>query len=297
MASKPGGLGRGLAALIREQPVEGASTEPPRQVPVDRIRPAPWQPRRHFRPESLAELADSIRSRGVLQPLLVRPVGEGYELIAGERRWRAAVEAGLADVPVRVLDVDDRGAMELALIENLQREDLNPIEEAEGYHQLMERYGLTQDDIAQRVGRARATVANALRLLTLPEPVRSLIAEGSLSAGHAKALLSLPSAEEQTAVARRVVREGLSVRETERLAARTARPKRGRKPPSTEIPESHLRDLSERLQRKLGTAVRLLPPRVRADGRRTRGEITIEFYTADDLDRVMVILGVLDEGL
>jgi ParB family chromosome partitioning protein len=233
----------------------------------------------------------------VLQPLLVRPVGEGYELIAGERRWRAAVEAGLADVPVRVLDVDDRGAMELALIENLQREDLNPIEEAEGYHQLMERHGLTQDEIAQRVGRARATVANALRLLTLPEPVRALIAEGSLSAGHAKALLSLPSAEEQTAVARRVVREGLSVRETERLAARTARPKRGRKPPSTEIPESHLRDLSERLQRKLGTAVRLLPPRVRADGRRTRGEITIEFYTADDLDRVMVILGVLDEGL
>ena len=299
MAAKTGGLGRGLAALISERPTgSGAVAEPAQKAAVDRIRPAPWQPRRRFSPESLSELAESIRQRGVLQPLLVRAQPDGtFELIAGERRWRAAMQAGLAEVPVRVVEVDDRGAMELALIENLQREDLNPIEEAEGYRQLMDRYGLTQDEIAQRVGRARATVANALRLLTLPEPVRELIREGAISAGHAKALLAAPTPEAQTALARRVAREGLSVRETERLATRSSNPRKNRRPALSEIPEAHLQDITERLQRRLGTAVRILPPQVRANGRRIRGEVSIEFYTADDLDRIMVLLGLSDEGL
>ncbi len=297
MASKTGGLGRGLAALIRDNTTTGVSIENPQRASVDRIRSASWQPRRTFRAESLAELAESIRSQGILQPLLVRTVSDGYELIAGERRLRAAIEAGLTEVPIRVVDVDDRGAMELALIENLQREDLNPIEEAEGYRQLIERHGLTQEDVARRVGRARATVANALRLLSLPAPVLEWIKEGTLSTGHAKALLSLPLAEEQIALARRIVREGLSVRETERLAARTVSPRRSRRSASSNIPEAHLRDMTERLQRKFGTAVRLTPPRIQANGRRAPGELIIEFYTPDDLDRLMVILGLSDEGL
>lgn len=302
MSAKHGGLGRGLDALIRARPTpeKSAPTEPAEEVlhvPVARIRPAPWQPRRRFDAAALAELVESVRARGVLQPLWVRPVADGYELIAGERRLRAAVEAGLVEVPVRVMAVDDRGAMELALIENLQREDLDPLEEAEGYRQLVEQHGLTQDEIAQRVGRARATIANALRLLTLPTPVRELIEKRELSAGHAKALLGLTIAEEQIALARRAAREGLSVREVERLVARASRPKRARRPAASDVPEAVLRDLTERLQRKLGVAVRLKPSRALADGRRVRGEITIEFYSADDLDRLMVLLGVSDEGL
>lgn len=302
MSAKHGGLGRGLDALIRARPApeKTATTESAEEVlrvPVARIRAAPWQPRRRFDAAALAELVESVRARGVLQPLWVRPTADGYELIAGERRLRAAVEAGLAEVPVRVMDVDDRGAMELALIENLQREDLDPLEEAEGYRQLVEQHGLTQDEIAQRVGRARATIANALRLLTLPAPVRELIEKRELSAGHAKALLGLTIAEEQITLARRAAREGLSVREVERLVARASRPKRMRRPAASDVPEAVLRDLTERLQRKLGVAVRLKPSRALADGRRVRGEITIEFYTADDLDRLMVLLGVSDEGL
>jgi len=292
-----------LDALIRARPATEQTPESPpargeiERIPIARIRAAGWQPRRHFRVEALSELVESVRAHGILQPLLVRAVGDGFELIAGERRLRAAAEAGLAEVPVKIMEVDDRGAMELALIENLQREDLDPIEEAEGYRQLAERHGLTQDEIAQRVGRARATIANALRLLSLPEAVRELIASGALSVGHAKALLGLAIPEEQTALARRAVREGLSVRELERIVARAARPKRVRRPAASDVPEALLRDVTERLQRKLGAAVRVTPSRALASGRRARGEIAIEFYTADDLDRLLVILGVSDEGL
>ncbi len=301
MTAKHGGLGRGLGALIRESPrlerVEESAPGEIARVPVTKLRAAPWQPRRRFRPESLAELVESIRSRGVLQPLLVRAAGDGYEVIAGERRLRAALEAGLMEVPVKVMAVDDREAMELALIENLQREDLDPIEEAEGYRQLAEKYRLTQEEIAQRVGRARASVANALRLLTLPEAVRAMIEEGALSAGHAKALLGLTIPDEQIALARRAAREGWSVRETERQVARAARPRRARRSPAPDVPETHLRDLTDRLQRKFGTAVRIHPSRALANGRRVKGQILMDYYTADDLDRLMVLLGVSDDGL
>jgi ParB family chromosome partitioning protein len=295
MAAKHIGLGRGLNALIKETPAEPAAEEAAAgaiRVPLSAIRKNPWQPRRQFEAAPLAELVQSVKECGVLQPLLVRGSGAGYELIAGERRLRAAQDAGLADVPVIVMDVSDRGALELALVENLQRADLNLIEEAEGYRALMEKFSLTQEDVAQRVGKARPTVANALRLLELPDTVKRLVAERQLSPGHAKALLGIEIAREQELLAGRAVDEGLSVRTLERIVARVRRAPNKPRAAKSDLPEEHLRYLLDQLHQKLGTSVRITPTRTLANGKKTRGCIEIDFHTGDELDRILVILGL-----
>lgn len=299
MSNKPGGLGKGLGALIREIPREAAPSAAPapsevRKVPLSAVQPGALQPRKAFRAEPLDELIRSIRERGILQPLLVRAAGGRFELIAGERRLRAAAAAGLTEVPVKVMQVTDREALELALIENLQREDLNPIEEAEGYRALADRFQLTQDQIAEKVGRARASVANALRLLGLADPVRAMLQEGALSVGHAKVLLGLTIADEQTLFARQTVKQGWSVRDLEREVARAHRPQRRRSAARPDIPETHLRDMQDKLQQKLGTAVHVYPSRTLSTGRRAKGRIEIDYFTGDDLDRLMLVLGISD---
>ena len=293
MATKHG-LGRGLGALIQEVPMESA---PPSaggltRVPLGTIRPNPWQPRRQFAPEALQELVSSIRERGVLQPLLVRRAGDSFELIAGERRLRAAGEAGLADVPVRVMEVTDAEALELALIENLQRQDLNAVEEAEGYKMLVDRFSLTQDEVAQRVGKARVSVTNALRLLGLPDRVKGMLVEGSLTVGHAKVLLGVAIPQEQSLLADRVTRESLSVRDLERIIERSQRVPRKPRNLRDDIPASHVAYLSDRLHQHFGTAVRLQPCRTLANGKKLKGSVEIEFYSNEDLDRILSLLGV-----
>jgi ParB family chromosome partitioning protein len=243
----------------------------------------------------LDELVQSVRERGVLQPLLVRAAGEGYELIAGERRLRAAVAAGLAEVPVRTMAVSDREALELALIENLQREDLDPIEEAEGYRMLGERFQLTQEQIAERVGKGRASVANAMRLLGLPEAVRVMLEDGRLSVGHAKVLLGLSIPQEMESLARQSVKDGGSVRDLERAVDRLRRGPRRRRSALPDVPAPHVRDIEDRLKQKLGSSVQITPSRTLANGRKASGRIEIEFYSADDLDRLMLILGLTEE--
>ena len=294
MATKHG-LGRGLSALLQEEPREApapGTSAGIQRVPVDRISPSPWQPRRHFGPEALGELVESVRDRGVLQPLLVRKVGESYELIAGERRWRAARAAGLAEVPVMVMDASDHVALELALVENLQREDLNIIEEAEGYRVLAEKFGLTQEEIAKRVGKARASVTNTLRLLGLPEQVRGFLSEGLLSPGHAKVLLGVPIEAEQCLLAERVVQQNLSVRELERMVARSARGPRKRAEKHTTLPDTYLTNLSDVLHRHFGTSIRVVPCGTLGSGKQAKGWIEIDFYSNEDLDRILELLGL-----
>ncbi|MGQ9662550.1 MAG: ParB/RepB/Spo0J family partition protein, partial [Kiritimatiellia bacterium] len=298
------GLGRGLSALIREGTATPAQPPPAAarsaagilKVPIEKIKRSYWQPRRIFDPEALAELTESIRQKGVLQPLLVRAKPDGYELIAGERRLRAAREAGLHEVPVIVMDVADNAALELALVENLQREDLNPVEEAEGYRTLMERFELTQEQIAERVGKARSSVANALRLLDLPEEVKQLVAGGELSAGHAKALLALEIAEERVLYARRAVQEALSVRQLEKFVQKAARPPRRPRVFRADLPKDHIAYITERLQRHLGTSVRVTPCRTFANGKKGRGVIEIDFYSNEDLDRILACLGLQENS-
>lgn len=258
-------------------------------LPLDRITPSVLQPRKDFVQESLDELAASIREQGIVQPLLVRRRGEVYELIAGERRWRAARQAGLSEAPVLVREVDDLTALELMLIENLQREDLNPVEEALGYQQLMTQFHLRQEDVALKVGRSRAAVANALRLLKLEPDLQSMVRDGRLSVGHAKVLLGLESPERQRQLAERVLEAGLSVREVEALAAR-AHPAPQTSPtgsvPAAPLPRDlHLVDLEERLQQRFGSRVQLRY-------RKGKGSVTIQFYSDDDLSRLLEIFSV-----
>jgi len=323
MAAKKTGLGRGLNALIsqgtpastgaaRKQapalkseakaaaPVAEPASEHPREVPVHLIIANPWQPREHFGEEALEELTASIREMGVLSPLLVRKRrqdGSGYQLIAGERRFRAAQRAGLKTVPVLVRDLSDQEALEIALVENLQRQDLNIIEEAEGYQRLAEEFSLTQEKIAERVGKARATVANAMRLLALEPVVRGMAADGRLSAGHAKVLLALEIEEEQLILANACVRERWSVRELERQVRRrlTPKPKTKAGGGKTDIPSDHLQYLIDRLHRRLGTSVRIQPTRSLPNGKKQRGKVEIDFYSNDDLDRLLEMLGLSGE--
>ena len=301
MAGKHG-LGRGLSALIRETPAmpEGpaAASDPKdgvQRVDVTRIKPSPWQPRRHFDRAALEELSQSIRTHGVLEPLIVRRVDDSYELIAGERRWRAAGEAGLTQVPVLVVEATDNQALELALIENLQREDLNAIEEAEGYRALGDKFGLTQDEIAQRVNKARASVANALRLLSLPDEVRKFVAEGLLSSGHAKVLLGLAIAEEQCKLAERVIKDGLSVRDLERVVEHLKRVPRKKRESHDDMPPSHVTYLMDRLHQHFGTAVHIEPCRTLGNGRKAKGQLVIDFFSNDDLDRILELLGMAEK--
>lgn len=300
MAAKHVGLGRGLGALIKDAQVSqpsvaetgsGAGTT---QAPITSIRKSPWQPRRRFEQEAQAELVESVRERGVLQPLLVRRIGVDYELIAGERRLRAAQEAGLATVPIILMEVSDREALELALVENLQRADLNLIEEAEGYRALAEKFSMTQEDISKRVGKARATVANAMRLLDLSDKVKRLVAERQVSPGHAKALLGLEIPREQELLADRVIEEGMSVRTLERIVARLRKPAKKPRAEKQDIPASHLQYLLDRLHQRLGTSVRITPCRTLSNGKKVKGVIEVDYFSSDDLDRLLIILGVTE---
>ncbi len=258
------------------------------KVPVGRVCPSSLQPRRDFPAESLAELADSIREQGILQPLVVRRQGEKLELIAGERRWRASQLAGLTEVPVIVREADDTTALELMLVENLQREDLNPVDEAQGYSELMERFRLTQDAVATKVGRSRAAVANALRLLRLPTAVQGLLREGKISTGHAKVLLGLTGLALQSEAAERVVKEGMSVRQAEELVARMTAPapapEPGRPPGAVIARDPHVVEVEDRLRQRLGTKVTLRY-------KQGRGQIDIRFYSDDELERFLDLVG------
>ena len=279
---KPSGLGKGLAALLGD---EFTAAEPVTStLPVSQIEPFSGQPRKNFDPEALSELADSIREHGIIQPLTVRKLSSGYyQIIAGERRWRAAKQAGLREVPVVIIEADDRKAMELAMIENLQREDLSPMEEAEGYKALVEDYGLTQEQAAQRVGKSRSAVANALRLLALSPALRQMVEDGRLSAGHARALLALsPALQEQAAAT--IVKSNLSVRQTEQLVKRLqAEPKPEKKPSPT---VNYVAEAERELSGKLGRACHI------AHGRK-KGRIEIEYYGVDDLNDLLEALGRL----
>jgi ParB family chromosome partitioning protein len=261
---------------------------PVRRVPLDSVKASSLQPRRFFPDESLAELAQSIREQGVLQPLVVRKRNDVYELIAGERRWRAARQAGLNEVPVIVREADDATVLQWMLVENLQREDLNPMDEAQGYAELMERFGFTQETVAAKVGRSRAVVANALRLLKLPREIQGLLQDGRLSTGHAKVLLGLPSATSQVSTAERVVNERLSVRQAEELVSMLTTapaPARTRATPAATVRDPHVQALEDQLRDRLGTRVHLRY-------RQGRGQIDIRFFSDAELERVLEIVGV-----
>ena len=301
-------LGRGLGALMGEntpliqpastpsvQPVMATPTAPDnrervQRVPLNRVRPCPLQPRKDFSDEALRELADSIREQGIVQPLIVRERGGYFELIAGERRWRAAQLLNLAEVPVIAREADDRAVLELALIENLQRENLNAVEEAHGYARLAEQFQLTQEDIAAKVGKSRAVVANSMRLLKLPDIVQKYLSDGRLTVGHAKVILGLSDEKQQQLAAERVIKEGLNVRQTEGLVAKLQK-----KGPRTKehgaitlaLPagDPHVADLEAKLREVFATKVQL-------HYMQGKGSVEISFFSEDELERILQILGV-----
>jgi len=273
-------LGKGLGALIPEKGVpEGEGKRPLQQCGIEEVHPNPFQPRKAFSDEQLQELVDSIREKGILQPLLVRRRSDGYELIAGERRWRAAQRAGLREIPILVRDVSDSEMLELSLIENIQREDLNPIEEAEAYKRLMEQFHLTQEEISKKVGKDRSTIANTVRLLKLPPEIKLSLAQGKITMGHARAFLSLDGVDKQRLLWKKLLSAGLSVRQTESLVKRLRT--RSSPPPRRSHPEWS--GLIEEIQRVLGTKIRIL-------GDRRRGKIEIHFFSPDELDRIIELL-------
>ena len=279
-------LGRGLSALIPQAavPQDGAQSQRGvSRLPVDLISRDETQPRKVFDDAKLHELAESIRTQGILQPILVRRDGPRYRLIAGERRWRAAQLAGLDQVPVLIREAGDAEAFELALVENLQRADLNPVEEAEGFRRLIDEFGLTQEQVSTRVGKERSSVANALRLLGLPDTVKGMLSDGVLNMGHARALLGITGVAEMLELARKVAAEQLSVRETERLVKQQRAPaKEPSKPVGTASTPAN-RAVVEELQRLLGTKVRLTE-------RGGKGTLEIDFFSYEDLDRLLVVL-------
>jgi ParB family chromosome partitioning protein len=274
-------LGRGLGALLSSDKTIDLGAEPT-EVDVEAIVPSPMQPRSHFDEGSLEGLADSIRSHGIVQPLLVRRQGEGYELIAGERRWRAAKLAGLTKVPVVVRDVPDKDLLEIALIENIQRENLNAIEEAQAYKRLIETVGLTQEELAARVGRDRSYITNYLRLLKLPDDLQQLVVEGRLSTGHARTILGLSHVDLQRRVARQVIDGGLSVRATEHLVRKAVE---GTPAKTASTVDPNIRAAETKLRRALGTQVRIV--QLRGDG---QGKLEISFFSNQDLDRIYNLL-------
>ena len=286
--SKELGLGRGLNALLGDpdlQPQgEGAVS-----IPISQVEPGLNQPRKRFDPEALADLAQSIRLHGIIQPLTVRRLASGYyQIIAGERRWRAAKEAGLSEVPALIIEADDRKVMELALIENLQREDLNPAEEARGYQSLMEDYGLTQEQVAQRMGKSRPAIANTLRLLALPQDLMELVESGQLSAGHARAILAAPTAALQRQAAKRVIQGQLSVRQTEALV-KALQKERQDKPKEQPQLQLYLGELEKDLSGRLGRKVTI-------SHKGKKGKIQLEYYDSQDLEGLLALLQGLGGG-
>jgi len=283
-------LGKGLDALIPDLGDVAEITRSPSAAQTDyflceteMIRPNRYQPRRQFSPEELESLADSVRSQGIIQPLLVRPDDSGYELVAGERRLRAASLAGLDRVPVIVRDVSDAKMLEISIVENIQRENLNPMEEAEAYYRLINEFDLTQDQAAGRVGKSRSAVANFLRLRQLPSPIKTSIMGGALSMGHARALLGADTAAKQEAAWREVVAKKLSVRETEALVKRINAKAAPTHTPKPTPEERYFNDVSEQLSRHFGT-------RVRIQRRGKKGRVEIDFFNDDDLDRLLGLL-------
>jgi ParB family chromosome partitioning protein len=275
-------LGRGLGALLSSDSTVDLGAEPS-EVDLDSIVPGPMQPRTRFDEASLESLADSIRTHGIVQPLLVRRREGGYELIAGERRWRAAKLAGISRVPVVVKEVPDDNLLEIALIENIQRENLNPIEEAQAYKKLIETVGLTQESLASRVGRDRSYITNYLRLLRLPDDVQQLVKDGRLSTGHARTLLALEHVDLQRRIARQIIDGGLSVRATEQLVQKSSEEKPARRSAPQAI-DPTIKAAETKLRRALGTQVKILQA---ADG---RGRVEISFFSTQDLDRIYNLL-------
>lgn len=300
-------LGRGLGALLgggsmtppapipaivqpAAAPATADSGERVQRVPLDKIRPSALQPRKQFSEESLRELADSIREQGIVQPLIVRPRGDFFELIAGERRWRASQLLNLPEVPVIAREADDRTVLELALIENLQRENLNPIEEALGYSQLAGQFQMTQEEISSKVGKSRAVVANALRLLKLPNAIQDFIRQGQLSVGHAKVILGLADERIQKLAADQVIKDTLNVRQTEGLVAKLQAPVEKDpttklKAPATPSGDPHVTDLESRLREMFATKVKL-------NYSQGKGSLEISFFSNDELERILQVLGI-----
>lgn len=274
MAVRKGGLGKGLDALF----IDNTTDNGPVTLRISEIEPNRSQPRKEFDEAALADLADSIREHGVIQPLLVRPLPSGgYQLVAGERRWRASRMAGLSEVPVVIRELSDHETMELALIENLQRQDLNPIEEAEGYERLMKQFGLTQEQVAKRVVKSRSAVANALRLLALPTEVRTMVSEGEISGGHARAVLAVNEADKRVEAARQMV--GLSVRQSEALAKRMNKKTVEKPEQSPEVSVDYIAELEKELEGALGRKISI------QQGKHS-GQLTLEYYGAEDLERL-----------
>ncbi len=278
MASKKG-LGKGLGALLEDFGTEAVETSAYRTLPIYKVEPNPNQPRQDFDPEELEALADSIRTHGIIQPLTVREMPNGYyQIIAGERRWRAARLAEVGEVPAVVMEADDKKVMELALIENLQRQDLNPVEEAMGYHALMEEHGLTQEEAAKRVGKSRPAVANSLRLLGLCAPVLELVRKGELTAGHARAVLTLKTEKLQMEAAKKIISLSLSVRQAETLCKNMAKEPAPKKEPDFAV--DYVAECEKNLSKALGRGVKIV------NGKR-KGRFELEFYGEEDLQNLL----------
>lgn len=296
--AKKAALGKGLSALIKPTKDQHNSLTTDENsvqyLPITSVIPSPHNPRKNFTTEEIQELANSIKEHGIIQPLIVRAVGGNYELIAGERRWRASQSISLKTVPAIVRHATDRDVIEMALIENLQRQDLNPIEEAAGYLRLAKEFHLTQEQIAKQVGKARATVANALRLLDLQEPVQAFLANGQLSVGHAKALLSVKDNDQQYAIADQIIRHKLTVRKTEKAISELGNPTptQGRLPNTRTTPAKtpQIKGLQQSLSDHFATQVTITD-----NGK--KGKIELEFYGKDDLKRVLEVLGINDTHL
>lgn len=267
-------LGKGLSALLRDR--EGASESDLRELDTDLLEPNRFQPRQIFSEHKLGELADSIRTHGFVQPIVVRKSGDRYEIVAGERRWRAAQRLGLTRVPVVVRAISDEKLLEVSLIENIQRENLNPIEEAKAYQRLAREFSLTQEEVAQRTGKDRSTITNFLRLLKLPEEIQQMVLEERLSMGHARALLALEQSAEQRALADKIVQQGWSVRQVEKLIASSQQRKQARQKPRL---DPNVKAAIEKLEQSLGTRVRIIE-------KGKRGKIEIEYYSQDELQRI-----------
>lgn len=280
--AKKSGLGRGLGLLVGEADAETAGMRPDSTLPISEIKPNKGQPRKTFRPEELAELTDSIKQNGILQPLLVRKKGSGYEIVAGERRYQAAKAAGLSEVPVVIREISDDEVFKLALIENLQRSDLSPLEEAQGYRQLIKEKGLTQEELAKILSKSRSAITNTLRLLDLPEEVQGLVEEGKLTAGHARAILAVPSEEGRIQLAQKVVAERLSVRQTESLASLFSVNKTDEPVRRAPVPQSF-----KRAARQIRLA---LDTNVKVKNVRGKNKIEIEFSSEDQLAHIVDLL-------
>jgi ParB family chromosome partitioning protein len=278
-------LGKGLSALIPHKPVPVTKPDGPvvRDIPTQMIFPNPYQPRKDFDPNGMKDLISSVKSRGLIQPVLVREGKGGFELIAGERRWRAAKKAGITAIPALVRSFSDQDSLEIALIENLQREDLNPMESAEAYGRLIKEFRLTQEDLSSRVGKGRTTITNTMRLLSLPQELKEYVRKNKITAGHAKALLSIPGKAQQIAAGREIIRRSLSVRDTEKRAKKIIVEKSGGSKSFPKERDIHLTAVEEDLKRVLGTKVRIV-------SKKDRGKIEIEYYSKKERERLIAML-------